>query len=287
MRNLRFGQGFPLLRLVFAGALLVAAASPVVGQAPEPEEPAIQDNSFLIEEAYNQEQGVVQHINSFQRLQHGGDWAYTFTQEWPAPGLRHQLSFTLPVQGGSAETNGRGIGDVALNYRYQWIGDGDAAVAVAPRLSLLLPTGSVEEGRGTGAAGFQVNLPVSTVLSRSWVAHWNAGATYTPSAENADGRKADTWSYNLGQSFIWQPTARVNFLLETVWGSAESVAASGLTETEHSLLLSPGISWAYHFPSGLQIVPGIAFPIGVGPSDGDRFLFLYLSFEHPFGKRSR
>ena len=34
--------------------------------------------------------------------------------------------------------------------------------------------------------------------------------------------------------------------------------------------------------SGLQIVPGIAFRIGVGPSGGQHALFLYLSLEHSF-----
>jgi purine-binding chemotaxis protein CheW len=57
----------------------------------------IKDNSFLIEEAYNQERGVVQHISTLSRTA-GGDWMYTFTQEWPLPDERHQVSFTLPVQ---------------------------------------------------------------------------------------------------------------------------------------------------------------------------------------------
>jgi outer membrane putative beta-barrel porin/alpha-amylase len=267
--------------------LFLLSASP--GAAAEPptvpagDEAPIQDNSFLVEEAYNQEEGVVQHINTFTRLRNSGEWAYTFTQEWPAPGVKHQLSFTLPVAGGSA-VDGRGIGDVALNYRYQWIGDGQAPVAVAPRLSLLLPTGSVDEGRGTGAVGFQVNLPMSTVLSRRWVAHWNAGATYTPSAEDAAGENADIESYNLGQSFIWQPSSRLNFMLETAWTSERTSPARGSKVTAESLFVSPGIRWAHNFPSGLQIVPGIAVPIGVGPSDGDKAVFLYLSFEHPFRK---
>jgi outer membrane putative beta-barrel porin/alpha-amylase len=267
--------------------LLLLSASPGAAAQPpvEPadEEPGIQDNSFLIEEAYNQEPGVVQHINGFTRLRGSGEWAYTFTQEWPAPGIKHQLSYTVPVAGGSAE-GGRGIGDVALNYRYQWIGSGDTALAVAPRLTLLLPTGSVDEGLGTGAVGFQLNLPMSTVLSRRWVAHWNAGATFTPSAEDAAGQQADIESYNLGQSFIWEPSARLNFMLETVWTSQRTKAAHGEKVTEESLLVSPGIRWAYNFSSGLQIVPGIAFPIGIGPSDGDKSVFLYLSFEHPFRK---
>ena len=33
---------------------------------------------------------------------------------------------------------------------------------------------------------------------------------------------------------------------------------------------------------GLQIVPGIAMPIGVGPSAGEKSVLIYLSFEHPF-----
>lgn len=41
----------------------------------------IQDNSFLIEEAYNQEPGVVQHILAWRRQ--GRDWSNTFTQEFP------------------------------------------------------------------------------------------------------------------------------------------------------------------------------------------------------------
>lgn len=48
--------------------------------------------------------------------------------------------------------------------------------------------------------------------------------------------------------------------------------------------MSPGLRWAINFPSGLQIVPGIALPMGVGPSKGERAIFFYLSFEHPFGK---
>lgn len=164
----------PRLIAVFAALLLAPLSGLGAAAEPPAEDSPIQDNSFLLEEAYNQEEGVVQHINTFSRFRDSGEWAYTFTQEWPFKSLAHQLSFTLPALGGASE-GGRGIGDVALSYRYQWIGDGDAPVAFAPRLSLLLPTGSVKEGRGVGAVGLQVNLPLSTVLSKHWVAHWNAG----------------------------------------------------------------------------------------------------------------
>jgi hypothetical protein len=41
---------------------------------------------------------------------------------------------------------------------------------------------------------------------------------------------------------------------------------------------------AFDFDSGLQIVPGIAAPIGIGPSGGETALFFYLSLEHPFAR---
>jgi hypothetical protein len=34
----------------------------------------------------------------------------------------------------------------------------------------------------------------------------------------------------------------------------------------------------------LQIVPGLAIPLGLGPSKGDKGVFVYLSFEHPFSQ---
>src|SRR5436190_22726307 len=85
------------------------------------QQPGIQDNSFLVEEAYNQNFGVVQHISSFTRFWNSKDWVYTFTQEWPVPGdERHQLSYTLAFQhAGAFPGSGSGIGDVLLNYRYQ------------------------------------------------------------------------------------------------------------------------------------------------------------------------
>src|SRR4029078_4316463 len=90
----------------------------------------IADNSFLIEEAYNQEAGVVQHISTFSRPHGGGAWNYAFTQEWPLGGITKQLSYQLPMvtpAGGS----GAGIGDVALNYRYQLVARESADGATA------------------------------------------------------------------------------------------------------------------------------------------------------------
>lgn len=265
--------------------VLLATSSAFAQQHPQKkDEKPIQDNSFLLEEAYNQEKGVVQHINAFMRRRNG-DWVYTFTQEWPVLSQKHQLSYTIPVQRiGKTPDGGRGSGDIALNYRYQLIGSGDTRVAIAPRFSLLLPTGDDKKGLGAGATGFQMNLPASVVLSDHLVTHWNAGTTYTPSAKDALGEKANLNDFNLGQSFIWQPSSVFNVMLETIWQSEESVIAPRLTERSSTAFVNPGIRWAHNFKSGLQIVPGIAVPIGIGPSRGDRGVFFYLSFEHPLKK---
>jgi len=245
----------------------------------------IQDNSFLVEEAYNQEFGFVQHISNFIYLADSKDWAYTFTQEWPVTGIRHQFSYTLiALRQGSFSSQGVGFGDVFLNYRYQAIGNGETHVAFAPRLSLIVPSGNSNLGQGFGAAGVQTNLPLSIILNRKFVTHWNAGATFVPHARNSDRQRASAVAYNLGQSVIWETAPRINVMMETFFLSAQKVVGAGKTEWSNTLFLNPGIRWAYNFKNGLQIVPGIAVPIGIGPSAGEKGVFLYLSFEHPFRK---
>jgi hypothetical protein len=85
--------------------------------APRAWPKAIADNSFLLEEAYNQEPGMVQHIATFFRPPgplRASDCS--FTQEWPLGGQRHQLSYTFSYL---LRDRADGVGDVLLNYRYQ------------------------------------------------------------------------------------------------------------------------------------------------------------------------
>lgn len=258
-------------------AVVVAA---LAGTAVRAQEGPVQDNSFLIEEAYNQEDGVVQHIGTWEWDEESGDWVFTFIQEWPLFGQRHQLSYSLPWE--RLEGVGSGVGDASLDYRYQLVGDGDAPVAFAPRFSLLLPVGEEEEGRGTGALGYEVNLPLSAVLGERWVTHCNLGAAWTPSARNEAGEEADVESYTFGQSFVWLARPRLNALLELLYESGQEVVGPGRTADVDEFWVSPGIRWAHDLPSGLQIVPGVAWSFGVGPSSGEQSVFVYLSFEHPF-----
>ncbi|HSU13103.1 transporter [Longimicrobium sp.] len=267
--------------LVLAAAL--AAAAPLHAQTDSAEAAGpIQDNSFLVEEAYNQERGVVQHISNFVR-DRGGAWMYTFTQEWPLGGIRHQLSYTLPLAHTPGET---GIGDIAVNYRYQLVGDGDAALAISPRLTAILPTGDADRGFGSGGAGIQGAVPLSWVVVKDrLVAHSNAGVTWTPRARDAAGNRAATTSVSLAQSAVWLVRPMFNLFVEGVWTRDESVAGPGSTDSGNSATISPGVRFGWNLPHGLQVVPGVAVPIGIGPSAGERSLFLYLSFEHPFTNR--
>jgi hypothetical protein len=254
-------------------------APPARGQQAKPDTtkaaPPIADNSFLMEEAYNQESGVVQHISAFDRTREGF-WVYAFTQEWPAPNQKHQLSYTVPI----VHFGSTGIGDLGLNYRYQAIGSDDEKLWVSPRLSIYLPTGDEGRGRGAGGPGVEVNLPVSYALSDAVVTHWNAGVNFT--RLRGSGQTGSSRGLRAGASAIWLVKPTLNLMLETVAGRTQVRDGQGGTETSNSFVVSPGMRGAINFASGLQVVPGIAFPIGVGPSNGQRDVFLYLSFEHPF-----
>lgn len=239
----------------------------------------IQDNSFLVEEAYNQEDGVVQHISFFQFLPTTG-WAFTQTDEWPLRAIKHQLSLTMAATQADGYS-GAGLGDTFVNYRYQLMGSGDTRLAIAPRVSLLLPTGDAAQGRGMGGPGLQVNLPISIVLSKRLVSHSNIGATWVPRAQDQFHQTANSLGANLGQSFVWLFNPRFNGMLETIWTSNPQVVSSGVTSSQHNLYISPGVRWAYNFKNGLQIVPGVGLPIGFGANSGHQLgAIFYLSFEH-------
>lgn len=262
---------------MFVLLVLAYLATPALIGAAE-ETAKIQDNSFLVEEAYNQEDGVIQHIQSYLYNRKKRDWLYSFTQEWPVPKQAHQLSYTIPVAH-LQEGDSTGLGDIAINYRYQWVLTGP--FAMAPRFSLILPTGDEKKGLGTGATGYQVNLPVSIELGHEWVTHWNAGATFTPEAREPSGSTADTWGYNLGASVIWLAEDTFNMMIEVVWNSAEAVQPGGSRVRETTFFVNPGVRLAKNYKSGLQIVPGLSFPIGIDNSRGEYGVLLYLSFEHP------
>jgi len=231
----------------------------------------IQDNSFLVEEAYNQDPGVVQHISTFQHGTHGSDWISTFTQEWPVGGIKDQLSYMVTA---ARAGDPSGFGDITLNYRRQLLGDGEARVAFAPRLSIVLPSGDAHRNLGGGSTAVQVMLPASVVVNDHFVTHWNAGVALTPAR--------DTRTWTAAQSVVWLAHRRFNALVETVWSRTDTRGGGRAT----SLIVSPGVRWSYDLPGRLQIVPGVAMPMSMRDPH-DRSVFTYLSFEHPFTRSAR
>src|SRR5207248_7304221 len=98
--------------------LILFLGGTAVSFSMEPLAKGIQDNSFFVEEAYNQEPGVVQHIlNVPVFFANGGkESTPTFTQEWPVFSQTHQFSYTTPHTFAEEES---GLEDIRLNYRLQ------------------------------------------------------------------------------------------------------------------------------------------------------------------------
>lgn len=264
-------------------AVRIALALAAVPVAVTAQAPAIRDNSFLVEEAYNQDAGVVQHVGLMQDTRGREQWHLSFTQEWPLWSQRHQLSYSIPLAGGAA---GSGLGDLGLHYRYQLLGGGDEPLAVAPRLSVFFPTGSPADETGAGSVGLQVGLPASVTVGPRFASHFNAAFTLTPSSENPAGGAATAFDIGLAASLVWLAAPWVNFLVEGIWTRTEEVLGAGATAGHEEALLNPGVRFAWNLPGGRQVVPGVAYAFGVGPSAGaESRLLVYLSFEHPFRDR--
>ncbi len=248
----------------------------------------ISDNSFLIEEAYNQEPGVVQHIfnavYTHDPSRHG--WTFSFTQEWPVPAQEHQLSYTIPSShlwdGGELQS---GIGDIMLNYRYQALEEGERQPAFAPRFSLILPTGDRDRGTGNGVVGYQWSLPFSKKVAPRLAVHANLGLTYLPHVRSplSSGQLSQPRSlisYNLGASAIFALLPRFHLLLEWVSNFEHNITDVGNTVRVFNPVISPGFRTAVINEDNLQVVLGAAMPIGLNRNADNYGAFLYFSVEH-------
>ena len=252
----------------------------------------IDDDSFLIEEAYNQEAGVVQHIfiATYNKDSQNRGWNFNFTQEWPVFSQDHQFSYSVPsshfIDGADRIY---GIGDILLNYRYQALEEGDVKPAFAPRFSLILPTGNRNRGTGNGVVGYQWGLPFSKKLASRFAMHANLGLTYLPGVRaRLDGStgalspKRSLVSYNLGASAIFAILPRLYLMLEWVGPFEESINDRGKATRDFMPILSPGFRAAVVNEEKLQVVVGAAAPIGLNHNANNVGALLYLSIEHNF-----
>ena len=244
---------------------------------------ALRDNSFLIEEAYNQEAGVVQHILTWrQEVNHlpGGtdrDWQLAFTQEWPLGSERHQASYTLPyARLDAGEGAVSGFGDVVLSYRVRMVEESSSRPTITFRAGVVLPSGSSRRGLGEGAVGYELNLPVSKALSDRWAVHANLGVSGVPSQE---GR--DPTTLHFGGSAIYALRRDWHVLVEGLARWSERSTGFRAVDRWSETVISPGFRYAFSGRSS-QWVVGIGVPIGLQRRAPDYGLLLYLSLEHPF-----
>ena len=259
---------------------MIAASTLLAGPALAEDDPrpaaGIQDNSFLIEEAYNQEAGVVQHIATLQRQRR--DWFFGFTQEWPFTTQKHQVSYSIPYTWLRSDgQHAQGVGDISFHYRYQALMESDTTPAFAPRISLIVPSGNRSKGLGDGSLGVETLLPFSKIVSDRVTRHANAGMTHL-----FDVQGHSPTSFLLGGSAIYAVTRDFNLMLEALVEWNESVNDARELERETTFTLNPGFRKAFNFPDDKQLVVGFATPITFSRDRTDFGLFFYLSFEHRF-----
>lgn len=267
----------PLITLLLSPLAAVCSAA----EPAEPTAKGIQDNSFFVEEAYNQEAGIVQHILNASGFftDPEKEFSIVFTQEWPVFTQKYQFSYTVPysaIDNGSSEN---GFEDIRLNFRFQALFENENTPAFAPRFSFVLPTGNADKGFGHDTLGYEINLPVSKIVSDRVTLHFNAGATYFPGVNDRD-----LWNYNLGGSAIYAVSENFNLMLESVANWESDVDAAKNVDCTVSALISPGARYAFNLPNDAQLVVGLAVPIGLTPDSPDYGLFLYFSYEHAFMK---
>ncbi|HEX9664027.1 MAG TPA: transporter [Candidatus Binatia bacterium] len=258
------------------------------GAEPRPID-GFSDYSFLIEEAYNQEQGEVQHTltavysNDFRRR----GWSFNFEQEWWLFTEDHQVAFSIPFSHIREEgENQRGVGDVLIEYRYQLTEEGPNVPAVAPKFSLILPTGDRDKGTGNGVVGYEWSIAASKKVAPRLALHANLGLTYLPKVRVPldDGLrlspKRSLVSYDVGASVVFALTSNFHTLLEWVGEFEQEIGDKGKKERVFKASLSPGIRAAVINKDGLQTVLGVGIPIGVSGPAENYGVFLYFSIEH-------
>ena len=234
----------------------------------------ITDNSFLVEEAFNQEPGIFQNI--FGVLRPGdGSWIAAFTQEWPVLVQKHQLSYTVPF-GGAAGVSG--VGDAFVHYRFQLWTESRRRPAFSPRVSLILPTGDTARGLGDGGVGWEINLPFSKQV-RDLYLHWNAGFTHRPLAGVSE--EFNLMTPRLAVSGIWRVRPMLNLMLESIYEWAE-VSDGFATQRDYAMVLIPGFRTGWNIGDETQVILGLGVPVTFVSGTADAGVFGYFSYELPF-----
>jgi hypothetical protein len=231
---------------LLAVALLVPL--PLLAGEPSP----VENQAFFPETAWNRSNAALQYNVFF--LGRASTWE--LAQEWAGRRAQHQLSYSIPVYRDEGES---GLGDVTVSYRYQWIGGEGSRAAVAPRVSLMLPTRSRHFGQSS--RGIEVAVPFSAALTERLVSHASIATLWF--------HDRDETEIKLAESLIFAVRPRVMLTADALY----TRAGGG-----DILIVRPGAQVTLEGPAGLQIAPGIAFPL----SAGSRRIVAFVALEIPF-----
>jgi hypothetical protein len=234
----------------------------------------ITDNSFLVEEAFNQEPGIVQNIFGIY-APGDGSWVSAFTQEWPVRVQAHQFSYTVAFADVGVQS---GLADTQLHYRYQLWTEAAGRPAFSPRISLVLPTGRASDGLGVGTAGWEINLPFSKQV-RDFYFHWNGGVTHLPSVEDGSAT-FNVVIPRVAASAIWRAKPMFNLMLESVFTWPEEIEDAS-TERVRFTTVVPGFRTGWNIGEA-QAIAGLGVPVTFGRGTADTGVFGYFSYELPF-----
>ena len=198
---------------------------------------------------------------------------------------------SIPVNGlklADGERGPDGLGDIALNYRYQLMEEGPGKPAIAPRLTVLCPSGNQGRGLGVGAWGWQMNLPVSK-QHRDFYFHGNVGMTWYPrvttGTDGAGGSAPDVTlvSPTIAGSTIYRLRPMLNLMLESYVTWQEAPTGPGRTDRLAVSVVSPGLRGGWNHGEA-QIILGAALPVTWADGAAHLGLFTYFSYETRFWK---
>lgn len=241
----------------------------------------IEDNSFLLEEAYQQELGIHQLIQSYQTRYNSNNYQYKLTHEMPITNLTHQLSYEVPFAR-SEESEHGSLGDMVVSYR--WGAVQKEKFRLADRFGLVLPTGSVNKGGGNGVLGMDFMQAATFTLSDRWMNHINLGVQYLPQAKSAGTANRHSITVGTaGTSFVYLHSDNFNLLLEALAQTGHLVYPFGRELDRPIFTLNPGARFAIDLDyKETQMVPGMSFPVQAGDGPTEYGVFFYFSVEPKF-----
>lgn len=216
------------LSIVLASLLLAPFAI-----ADEPS--IIEDSNFGVEEGWLGDDTAVGYTMWTLPGSEGGIHAFELTQSITVPSARGQFSYTIPAY----QDRGAGLGDATIDYRFRALQR--ESIAIAPRVSLVLPTRSLRFG--ARSTGVQTVVPLSLKLGSRLTSHTNLGATWFHTRGQAE--------FTAAQAFAFSATDGLSFTLETNYTRCPD---------GHLLVTRPGVSYAFDV-AGVTVSPGVAFPM--------------------------